>query len=135
MYQPPSSLLQHVKQKCTGCKENSEQKLYKLKLLFPFVPPTLLLYIDGIMPEGRMCRNEISLQCNSKFFDCFAVCYYHVFVKLPEIKNAAQHEKHAVFDATIHFPRFSLILTLQFIHTFGIGVYTLLSSTTYEQSI
>ncbi len=42
---------------------------------------------------------------------------------------------HAVFDGTIHFPKFSLILILRFIRPFRTGIYTLLSSTTYEQSI
>ncbi len=52
-----------------------------------------------------------------------------------KLQNATQHEKHAVFDDTIHFPKFSLILLLQFIRPLGIGIYALLSSTTYKQSI
>ncbi len=39
----------------------------------------------GIMLEGRMRQNEIFQEGSCKFFDCFAVCYYHVSTKLPEI--------------------------------------------------
>ncbi len=52
-----------------------------------------------------------------------------------KLQSAAQHEKHAVFDGTIHFPKFSFILVLQFIRPLGICVPSFLSITTYEQSI
>ncbi len=44
-------------------------------------------------------------------------------------QNATRHEIRAVFDGTIHFPKFSFILILWLILPFEIRVYTLLSPT------
>ncbi len=52
-----------------------------------------------------------------------------------QLQNAAQHEKHAVFDGTVHFPKFLFVSILQFIRLFEIGIYTLLSSIIHEQFI
>ncbi len=41
--------------------------------------------------------NEIYQESSSKFFDCFAVCYYHVSLKLPEITKCYSTWKACCF--------------------------------------
>ncbi len=80
-------------------------------------------YIDGIMPKGQMCQNEIFQVSSSKLFDCFAVCYYHVSLKLPEITKCYSIWKACCFrwyhlfskifihiDITVHRPFWSWCL-------------------------
>ncbi len=49
-----------------------------------------------------------------------------------KLQNSTEHEMHTVFDGTIHFPKFSFIWISRFIRPFGIGIYALWCSTTYE---
>ncbi len=92
-------------------------------------------YIDGIMPEERMCQNEIFQESVSKFFEYFAVFIITSLRSYLKLQNATQHEMNAFFDSTIYSPKFSFILILWFIRPFGIGVFALLSSTIHEQPI
>ncbi len=90
-----------------------------------------IAHINGIMPEGyakmRFFRRAVQ--------SFLIVLQYVIITSLRsylKLQNATQHEMHAIFDGTIHFPKFSFILILWFIHLFGIGVHALLSFTTYE---
>ncbi len=85
--------------------------------------------------EGVCAKMRFFLRAVQSFLTslhCVIITSLWSYLKL---QSATQHEKHAVFDVTIHFPKFSFILILQFIQPFGIGVYTCLSITTYEQSL
>ncbi len=86
-----------------------------VSLFFVFL--IFLVHGDGIMPERRMCQNEIFQESSSKFFVCLAACYYHVTMKLPEITKCYWTWKECCFrwyhsfskifihiDVTVHTP-------------------------------
>ncbi len=45
-----------------------------------------------------MRQNEIFQESSSKFFDCFAVCYYHISTKLLEITKCYSTRKACCFQ-------------------------------------
>ncbi len=80
--------------------------------------------------KGKRAKTRFFRRAVQSFLivlQCVIITCLRSYLKL---QNAIQHEMHAIFDVTIHFPKFSFILILHFIRPFGIGVYALLLSTT-----
>ncbi len=97
--------------------------------LATFLPPGS--HIDGITPEERMRQNEIFQESSSNFFDCLAVYYYHISMKLPEITKCYSIWKACCFrwyhsfskilihiDITVHTPFWNWRLPLLYITTY-----------------
>ncbi len=82
-----------------------------------------------------MHQNKIFQERVSKFFDFFAVCYYHVSTKNLKLLNGTQHEKHAVFVGTIHFPKIFIHIVLQFIRPFVLHPWTVHPATMVRYTV
>ncbi len=85
--------------------------------------------------KGRMHQSEIFQERIQSFLhvlQCVIITSIWNYLKL---QNATRHEKHSVFDSTIHFPKFSFILILRFICLFGIIVYAPLSLRHFQSKL
>ncbi len=76
------------------------------------------LQIDGIMPEEQTRQNKIFQEGGSKFFECLAVNYYLISMKLREITKCYSTWNACCFQWYHSFSKFSFILMSRFIRLF-----------------